>query len=177
MTPDLTSPLFLHPSDGPGSLPIQEKLIGAQNYRSWRRSVEIGLSTKRKLGFVRGTVLRSATDAVLQEQWDTCNNMVISWLMSSVSDSIVKSIMFIGTAFEIWNQLEKRFALSNGSRKYKLHKESYDVMQSGQSVSEYYTKMKCVWEELDSMNVLPRLTTVSAEITAFLNPNLVLIFT
>lgn len=169
MTPDLTSPLFLHPSDGPGSLPIQEKLIGAQNYRSWRRSVEIGLSTKRKLGFVRGTVLRSATDAVLQEQWDTCNNMVISWLMSSVSDSIVKSIMFIGTAFEIWNQLEKRFALSNGSRKYKLHKESYDVMQSGQSVSEYYTKIKCVWEELDSMNVLPRLTTVSAEITAFLN--------
>ncbi|GJZ52107.1 serine carboxypeptidase S28 family protein [Tanacetum coccineum] len=169
MTHDLTSPLFLHPSDGPDSLAIQEKLIGAQNYRSWKRSVEIRLSTKRKLEFIRVTVLGSVTDATMQEQWDTCNNMVISWLMSSVFESIAKSIMFIGTAFEIWNQLEKRFALSNGSRKYKLNRETYDVMQSGQPISEYYTIMKCVWEELDSMNVLPRITTFIAEITAFLN--------
>nr|GEX38524.1 hypothetical protein [Tanacetum cinerariifolium]GEX41804.1 hypothetical protein [Tanacetum cinerariifolium] len=96
------NPLFLHPSDGPGSLCVQEKLLGDQYYRSWKRSIEIALSTKRKLGFIRGTILRSLDDAALQEQWDTCNNMVINWL-----------------------------------------------------VSEYYTNMKCVWEELDSMNELP----------------------
>ncbi|PWA93097.1 serine carboxypeptidase S28 family protein [Artemisia annua] len=164
----LQNPLYLHPSDGPGSLAIQEKLVGAQNYRSWRRSMEIGLSTKRKLGFIRGTVPRSP-DPILSEQWETCNNIVISWLMASVSESIAKSIMFIGTAYEIWIQLEKRFALSNGSRKYKLNRETYDIVQSGQSISEYYTRMKCVWEELDSMNVLPRITSVNPEITAFLN--------
>lgn len=53
------NPLFLHPSDGPGTLSIQEKLVGAQNYRSWRCSAEIALSTKRKLGFIKGTVDRS----------------------------------------------------------------------------------------------------------------------
>lgn len=72
------NPLFLHPSDGPGTLVVNEKLVGAQNYRSWRRSVEIALSTKRKLGFIRGTVPRSPDDVNLQEQWDTCNNLVIS---------------------------------------------------------------------------------------------------
>ena len=41
--------------------------------------------------------------------------------------------------------VETRFALSNGSHKYKLNKETY------------YTDMKCVWEELDSMNELPRI--------------------
>ncbi|GJZ78479.1 retrovirus-related pol polyprotein from transposon TNT 1-94 [Tanacetum coccineum] len=55
---DPSNPLYIHPYDGPGSLPIQEKFIGAQNYRSWRRFVEIRLSTKRKLGFVKGTVLK-----------------------------------------------------------------------------------------------------------------------
>ena len=55
----IQNPLFLHPYDGPGTLMVTEKLIGAQNYRSWRRSVEIALSTKRKLGFIRGTVPRS----------------------------------------------------------------------------------------------------------------------
>ncbi|GJU81534.1 retrovirus-related pol polyprotein from transposon TNT 1-94, partial [Tanacetum coccineum] len=52
----LSNPLYVHPFDGPGTLPIQEKLVGAQNYRPWRRSMEIGLSTKRKLIFVKGTI-------------------------------------------------------------------------------------------------------------------------
>nr|GEW67573.1 retrovirus-related Pol polyprotein from transposon TNT 1-94 [Tanacetum cinerariifolium] len=50
---DSSNQLYVYPSDGPGSLPIQEKFIGAQNYRSSKRSIEIGLSTKRKLGFVK----------------------------------------------------------------------------------------------------------------------------
>ncbi|PWA63000.1 hypothetical protein CTI12_AA355130 [Artemisia annua] len=161
--------LFLHPSDGPGTLMVTEKLIGAQNYRSWRRSVEIALSTKRKLGFIRGTVPRSMDDANLQEQWDTCNNLVIIWLMNSVSESIGKSIMFMGTAHAIWLQLETRFALSNGFHKYKLNKETYGIMQSGRSISEYYTNMKCVWEELDSMNELPRIVNITQEVVVFLN--------
>ena len=163
------NPLFLHPSDGPGTLMIGDKLIGAQNYRSWRRSVEIALSTKRKLGFIRGTVPRSLDDVNLQEQWDTCNNLVISWLMNSVSESIAKSIMFMGTAHAIWLQLETRFALSNGSHKYKLNKETYEIIQSGKPVSEYYTSMKCVWEELDSMTELPRIVNITPEVTVFLN--------
>ncbi|GJR80268.1 retrovirus-related pol polyprotein from transposon TNT 1-94 [Tanacetum coccineum] len=159
-------PLYLHPSEGPGSLVVHEKLIGAQNYQ--KRLMEIGLSTKRKLGFVRGTVVRMV-DPIQAELWDTCNNVVISWIINSVSDSIAKSIMFVGTASEIWNQLENRFALSNGSRKYKLTKDIYSVKQNGGSVSEYYTRMKCIWEELDSMTQLPVLTNITPEVRNFLN--------
>ncbi|PWA80700.1 hypothetical protein CTI12_AA114230 [Artemisia annua] len=135
------NPLFLHPSDGPGTLMVTEKLLGAQNYRSWRRLVEIALSTKWKLGFIRGTVPRSVDGASLQEQWDTCNNLL---------------------------QLETRFALSNGSHKYKLNRETYGIMQSGRYISEYYTNMKCVWEELDSMNELPRIVNITPEVAVFL---------
>ncbi|GKB75453.1 serine carboxypeptidase S28 family protein [Tanacetum coccineum] len=160
--------MFLHPPDGPGTLVVNEKLIGAQNFRSWKRSVEIALPTKRKLGFIKGTVPRSPDDASLQERWDTCNNLVISWLMNSVSESTAKSIMFIGTAHAIWLQLETRFALSNGSHKYKLNREIYDTMQAGKSVSEYYTSMKCIWEELDSMNQLSSIVNITPEIKLFL---------
>ncbi|KAJ8429166.1 hypothetical protein Cgig2_010116 [Carnegiea gigantea] len=60
---DLQNPLFLHPYEGPGSIAIQEKLSGAQNCRSWRRAVEIGLTTKRKLGIIQGIVTKSSDDS------------------------------------------------------------------------------------------------------------------
>nr|GEX87670.1 hypothetical protein [Tanacetum cinerariifolium] len=52
----------------------------------------------------------SPTDGNLAELWDNCNNMVISWIMRPVNESIARSIMFIGTASEIWQQLEKSFS-------------------------------------------------------------------
>ncbi|GJV02811.1 retrovirus-related pol polyprotein from transposon TNT 1-94 [Tanacetum coccineum] len=143
---DSSNPLYVHPSDGPGSLPIQEKLVGAQNYRSWRRSMEIGLSTKRQLGFVKGTIpkpvvmtvtpentVSRAANTVKIEMWETCNNLVLSWIMSYVCESIAK------------------------------------ISQQGSYVSEYYTKMKCVWQELDSMTTLLRLSTITPEISTFLS--------
>ena len=75
--------------------------------------LEIGLASNRKLGFVTGTTIKDPTDLIKQEAWDTCNSMVISWLLNNVSDSIKKSVMF-HDASTIWKQLEQRFSVTNG---------------------------------------------------------------
>ena len=74
---EITSPLYLYPSDGSNSISV-EKMLGASNYRIWRRSFEIGLASKRKLGFVIGTTQRDMTDSVKKEAWYTCNDMIVS---------------------------------------------------------------------------------------------------
>lgn len=122
---DLVNPLYLHPSDGATSVQV-EKLQGSSDYRSWKRAMEINLASKRKLGFVTGGVPRP-TDAVQGELWDTCNNMVIAWLTHNVSPSIMKSVMFMTTASAIWSNLETRFQLTNGSRKYKINRDIYEL--------------------------------------------------
>lgn len=165
---DLQNPLFIHPSDGPLSISVA-KLQGASDYRGWKRSFEIQLSSKRKLGFINGTVTRSTEDETLALQWDTCNDLVVSWLHGNVSDSTKRSILFINSAHEIWKQLEKRFQLSNGSRKYKLNKELFGIRQNKMSINEYFTVVSSLWEEIDSMNILPAVTTVAADVTAAFN--------
>lgn len=164
---DLQNPLFLHPSDGPTSICVS-KLQGAGDYRAWKRSFEIQLSAKRKLGFVEGTLKRSVDDATEASQWDTCNNMVISWLHHNISDTIKQSVLFINSAYEIWQQLEKRFSLINGSRKYKLNRDLFSIKQNDMSVNEYFTSMSSLWQEIESMNLLPTIKTVTADIEALL---------
>ena len=130
--------------------------------------MEISLGSKRKYGFVTGTVGKDLSDRVKQEAWDTCNNMIIAWILGNVSDSIKKSVMFISNCSQIWKQLEQRYAIANRSRKYQLNKEIYETKQSSKSVTDYYTELKILWEELENMTSLPPITTTNAEITAFL---------
>lgn len=111
-TIEATSPLYLHPSDENNFMVI-DKLQGSRNYRSWKRSMEIALASKRKLGFVTGLVKKDANDAVKKEAWETCNSMIISWVLGSVSEPIKKSIMFVNSAHLIWKQLESQMGLGN----------------------------------------------------------------
>ncbi|KAL2945174.1 Formin-binding protein 1-like protein [Bienertia sinuspersici] len=131
----------------------------------WRRSLEIALASKRKLGFVTGGVKRDENDKVKQERWDTCNNMVISCILGS--DNIKKYVMFMSNAYEIWKHLESRYSITNGARKYSLNKRLYDTKQNDRVVSEYYTNMKAIWVKLGTLNVLPAITNMTTEITRF----------
>ena len=79
-----------------------------------------------------------------------------------------KRQLYVKTAAEIWTQLENRFAISNGSRKYQLNRETYSLKQDGSSISEYYTKMKAVWEELEAMSDLPCVVTAAEDVAQFM---------
>ncbi|XP_057249017.1 uncharacterized protein LOC130590540 [Beta vulgaris subsp. vulgaris] len=166
-TIETNSPLYLHPSDGPNTLKVDCLLTGATDYRPWKRSMEISLATKRKLGFVTGALTKSSTDSVLREAWEACNSMVTAWLLNNMTESIRRSVMYMKSSKEIWLSLKHRFTVSNGSRKYRLNKQTYEVKQNERPVSEYYTELRVLWEEIESMNDYPSITSVNTEVTAY----------
>ncbi|KAF5465199.1 hypothetical protein F2P56_015226 [Juglans regia] len=72
-----SNPFFLHPGDSLGIVLVTQSLNG-DNYHLWSRSMHMALSTKNKLGFVHGSVLKPSnlTDPTLAS-WIQCNNMPV----------------------------------------------------------------------------------------------------
>ncbi|GJZ71494.1 putative RNA-directed DNA polymerase [Tanacetum coccineum] len=59
-------------------------LTGTENYKVWSADVTLALHTKNKLGFINGKCVRDENDALLQEQWDRCNSIVLSWILGLI---------------------------------------------------------------------------------------------
>lgn len=148
---DSSHPYYLHPSDSPG-MNLISTVFDGRGFPGWRRSILIALSAKKKLGFINGTCKTPDLNSPDFSQWSCCNDMVISWLLNTLSKDIGDSVIYSNTAKELWESLEQRFGKSNGAKLFHLQKELNTLVQGKSDVSGYFTKMKRIWDELDSLN-------------------------
>lgn len=147
---ELSSPYFLHHSNSPG-LVLVSQLLTRDNYAFWSCAMMIALSIKNKLSFIDGS-MRKSEDASSESinSWNRNNDMVISWILNSVSKEISASVIYAATAYEIWNDLKERFLQSNGPRIFQVRKDQMNLNQGQSKVSVYFTKLKTIWEELSN---------------------------
>lgn len=78
--------------------------------------------------------------------------MVISWLLNSLYKDIGDNVFYSKITKEIWDSLEHRFGKSNGAKLFQLQKELNSLTQGNTDISSYFTKLKHLWDELDSLN-------------------------
>lgn len=141
---DPSDALYLHPSDNPG-LVLVSKVFDGNGYGSWRRAMVIALSAKNKLGFVNGECEIPDSNSSDLQNWERCNNMVISWLLNSLVKELAESVVYATTASEIWDDLEERFGQSNGPQMFQIQKELSQAVQGTNSITAYYTRIKKLW--------------------------------
>lgn len=149
---DASSPLHMHPFDNSGAMLVPTPSNGV-GYRSWRRCVLRSLSVKNKLGFINGECKKPATNSPNFRLWERCDDMVTSWILNSLAKEIADSIEYVNDAVELQNELEDRYDQTNGAKLYQIQKEIDDLSQGILDITNYYTKMKKLWEELSSLNV------------------------
>ncbi|XP_009783439.2 uncharacterized protein [Nicotiana sylvestris] len=129
-------------------------LFDGRGYPRWRRSILLSLSAKKKLGFINGALKSLDMTSPDHKQWSCVNDMVISWILNTLSKDIADSVIYSKTAKELWNSLEQRFGRSNGAKLYHLQKELSGLVQENNDITGYFTKLKRLWDELDALNVV-----------------------
>ncbi|XP_071728666.1 uncharacterized protein [Rutidosis leptorrhynchoides] len=156
---DFSDPLYLHASDTTTGTPfISIKLKGTEYYNIWSRSMLLALGTKNKLGFINETFQRHATDATLQNQWDRCNSVVLSWILGSISDELYSGKIFSTNATHVWNELKETYNKIDGSIIYNLHHKINSIKQNKNSLSDYYHSLNSLWKQYDCMITGPACT-------------------
>ncbi|XP_060210906.1 uncharacterized protein LOC132637909 [Lycium barbarum] len=131
-TIDSSHSYYLHPSDAPGMTLVNSPFDG-KGFGGWKRGMFVALSANNKTGFIDGSLSKPATTDPSLKSWTRCNDI---------------------SAQLLWKDLESIFGQTNGTKLFQLQKELSTLVQGNLSVTGYFTKLKCIWDELDAMNII-----------------------
>ena len=157
ITIDESHPFFLHYGGNLGAILVAQPLVN-DNYPTWAKSTKRALGAKSKLGFIDGSL--SLTPAMakvppLVQAWTKCNNMVVSWILNCVSPKILASVVYKNTALEVWNNLKIKFSQKNGPRLFQFQKDLATISQGDLSITDHFTQLKVLWDEIKNYRALP----------------------
>ncbi|KAK2968679.1 hypothetical protein RJ640_005820 [Escallonia rubra] len=160
---DPSNSYFIHHSDHPSHLLIPIKLNGA-NYSSWSKSMIHALTAKNKIGFINGSIEQPSEKDQPTEYalWNQCNSMILSWLTHSVEPDLAKGVIHAKTAYQVWEDFKDQFSQKNAPAIYQIKKSLASFSQGTMIVSTYFTKLKGLWDELDTYRALPTCNQMKA---------------
>ncbi|XP_047271582.1 uncharacterized protein LOC124900136 [Capsicum annuum] len=159
-------PLYVHPSDELGTSLASCPFDGT-GFGSWRRTILVALSVRNKIDFINGSSSKPPDSSPLSRQWQRCNDLVVSWLLNSLSRDIACSVEFSASARDIWLELEERYGTADGVRIFEIHKELAHIFQGSLDIASYFNKIKQLWDELASLSAHSNATCTCGGIKTF----------
>ncbi|XP_019423021.1 PREDICTED: uncharacterized protein LOC109332492 [Lupinus angustifolius] len=145
---------YMHPSENLASVLVTPPLSGT-NYHSWSMEMMMALKYKNKLQFIDGTLPKPRNDDPSFGSWDRCNTLVLSWINHSIERSVLQSILWMDTTFEVWEDLKERYYQGDVFRICDLHEEIHSAKQGNRCINAYHTHLKGLWQELENFRPLP----------------------
>ncbi|XP_062112374.1 uncharacterized protein LOC133823554 [Humulus lupulus] len=118
------NPYFLGTGDHPGLILASPPLTD-KNFQQWHRDFNISIGAKNKSAFLNGTLPRPLPTDPFFSSWQRCNQMIMSWIIHSVSPNLKSSIKFLDTAAEMWAELNNLFDQGNNLEFFSYGRPSF----------------------------------------------------
>ncbi|XP_014502000.1 uncharacterized protein LOC106762540 [Vigna radiata var. radiata] len=148
------SPFYLHPRENPG-LTLITQVLNENNYSSWSRAMRRALVSKNKVKFIDGSIKRPQKSDDTYDAWERCNVMILSWMTKTLSPHIAESVIYVEEAKELWDELKERFSKGDYFKISNLLQDIHSIKQGERGVSQFFTDLKILWEELESLRPIP----------------------
>lgn len=125
--------------------------LTASNFLLWKQQILLILEGYGLHGFVLGTIQvpppilasdRSPVanpDFVFHTQQD---KLLASWLLTTISDSILVYLTGAGTSFDVWSKVLKRFAAKSSLTMLTLRHALYSQKKGQLSIQDYLAKIQ-----------------------------------
>ncbi|GKA37011.1 ribonuclease H-like domain-containing protein [Tanacetum coccineum] len=136
------------------------KLYGSDNYKMWSTAMRIALKGKNKIGFVDGTYVRPVTSLVLSQEWESCNSIVLGWILRSLSPKLYLGKVYSEFACEVWQEFYDKI---DGFIIFNVIHKIHGLKQGELFVPDYYHKLNSLWREFDTLTLLPAYTCAAHE--------------
>ncbi|XP_034696491.1 uncharacterized protein LOC117929247 [Vitis riparia] len=135
-------------------LPITAHKLNGQNYLQWSQSILMFIRGKEKDDYITGASAAPETTASTYKKWIAENNMVMSWLVNSMTPDIGENFLSFDTAKEIWDIAKETFSdKENTSEIIQIEGILHDLRQGNLTVTEYFNTLTRLWRQLDTFEV------------------------
>lgn len=151
---DFSNHYYVHPNENPSTKLVTAVLDGS-NYHGWAEAMTMVLDMKNKLGFVDGTIPKPNEQDPNFRSWKRCNSLIRSWINHFVSPEIASSVLYLAQASAVWSALRNRFSHGDNVRILQLHSDLYSMKQGDLSITNYFTKLRTLWDELFNYRPIP----------------------
>ena len=115
------SPYDLSSNDNPGAI-ISQPLLNGSNYDEWAINFRMALSSRKKFGFLDGSLPEPAADSIHLENWTANNHLIVGWIKQTIEPKIRSSISTREIAKDLWDTIKKRYSIKSGARLQQLRK-------------------------------------------------------
>ncbi|GJU18906.1 hypothetical protein Tco_1146872 [Tanacetum coccineum] len=111
----------------------------------------IALNEKNKLKLVNSEFEEPSLNSPIRALWERTNDMIISWILNTISDQISNSLNFINSASYLWTELCEHYSQLDGHRIYQLVNDIMQLKQQNCNIEVYYHKLNGLWDEHDAL--------------------------
>ncbi|RVW29262.1 Retrovirus-related Pol polyprotein from transposon TNT 1-94, partial [Vitis vinifera] len=118
-------------------LPITTHKLNGQNYLQWSQSILMFIRGKEKDDYITGALAAPETTTSTYKKWIAENNMVMSWLVNSMTADIGENFLSFDTAKEIWDTAKETFSdKENTSEIIQIEGILHDLRQGNLTIVE-----------------------------------------
>ncbi|CAL1390255.1 unnamed protein product [Linum trigynum] len=127
--------------------------------------MRIALKTKKKLGFINGTLPMSEATHPDYKARDQSNTNVMGWILNSLVDSIAEAVMDNETAQDLWKDLQERYGEADSIRLAHVRGYILTCKQGTASVTDYYNRLGVLWTKYLSFKSIPACECAATPLT------------